>query len=121
MATERIKSFKEFWPFYLGEHSLPLTRAIHFVGTTLALLQIVYATVSLTWQPLVGALISAYFCAWTSHFFVEKNRPATFSYPLWSLIADWRMWALMAVRKLDGELKRFQIVARTTPGVAVKS
>ena len=121
MANERIKTFEEFWPFYLGEHSLAATRAVHFVGTSLALLQLVYAVVSMTWQPLVGALISAYFCAWVSHFFIEKNRPATFSYPAWSFVADWRMWALMAVRKLDGELKRFNIVPRTMQALSVKN
>ena len=123
MTTERIKTYREFWPFYLGEHSLPLTRAVHFVGTTLAAAQLIYALVSMTWQPLIGAVISAYFCAWTSHFFIEKNRPATFTYPGWSFISDWRMWALMAVRKLDGELKRFGIVPRSksVAGEPVKS
>ena len=121
MAPGRITTFAEFWPFYLGEHSPPLTRALHFVGTTLALAQLIYAAVSMTWQPLIGALLSGYFWAWISHFFIEKNRPATFTYPLWSFVSDWRMWALMAVRRLDGELTRFHIVPKTTGGVPVKS
>ena len=121
MSTERLKTFKEFWPFYLGEHSLPLTRQVHFLGTTLAALQIIWAIVSMTWQPLIGALISAYFCAWTSHFLIEKNRPATFTYPFWSFAADWRMWALMGTFKLDAELKKFSIVPKQTAGQAVKS
>ena len=121
-APERIKTFEAFWPFYLGEHSLPLTRALHFVGTTIAALLVVTAIFTMTWQPLIGAIISGYFWAWVSHYFVEKNRPATFSYPAWSFIADWRMWALMALRKLDGELKRHNITPKTTsPAAAVKS
>ena len=119
--SERIRTFATFWPFYLGEHSLPLTRALHFIGTSLALLQLIYAIVSMTWQPLIGALLCGYFWAWIAHFFVEKNRPATFTYPLYSFIADWRMWALMAVRKLDGELKRCGVTPRATAGVPVKS
>src|SRR4051812_24030095 len=121
MSSERIKSYAEFWPFYLGEHSLPLTRALHFVGTSLALTQLIYAVVSMTWQPLVGALISGYFWAWIAHFFIEKNRPATFTYPLWSFIADWKMWALMLTRRLEPELKRLGIAPKTTAAVAVKS
>lgn len=113
-SGERIKTFQEFWPFYLGEHSLPLTRALHFVGTTIALLMIVNAIVTLTWQPLIGALISGYFWAWISHFFVEKNRPATFTYPLWSFVSDWKMWALMLVRKLGPELDRLGIKPKNT-------
>jgi hypothetical protein len=111
--SERIKTYEAFWPFYLGEHSLPLTRAVHFVGTTIAALLLVTAIVTLTWQPLIGALVSAYSCAWISHFFIEKNRPATFTYPAWSFVSDWRMWALMAVRRLDPELKRFNITPKS--------
>ena len=117
----RIQTFEKFWPFYLGEHSLPLTRQVHFVGTTLAFIQLVYALFIMSWQPLLGALISAYFCAWVSHFFIEKNRPATFTYPIWSFVGDWRMWALTLARQLDKELKKYGIVPRTTAGVPVKS
>lgn len=118
----RIQTYEKFWPFYLGEHSLPLTRALHFVGTTIAAILLVNAIVTMTWQPAVGALVSGYFWAWISHFFVEKNRPATFTYPLWSFISDWRMWALMAVRRLGPELDKHGIVPKTTaPAAAVKN
>ena len=121
MTPERITTLEEFWPFYLGEHSRPLTRALHFFGTSLALLQLVYAIVTLSWEPLVAAVISAYFCAWASHFFIEKNRPATFSYPLWSFVCDWRMWAAMAVGRLDEDLKKYGVVPKTAQNLAVKS
>ena len=100
MATERIQTFAAFWPYYLGEHKSPLCRHLHFLGTTLAVSQLVLAIVTLTPLFLLGALLSGYFWAWIGHFFVEKNRPATFTYPLWSLAADFKMWALMLRGKL---------------------
>lgn len=100
MATERIQTFAEFWPYYLGEHRNPLCRHLHFLGTTLAVVQLALAIVTLTPLFLLGALVSGYFWAWIGHFFVEKNRPATFTYPLWSLGADFKMWALMLRGKL---------------------
>lgn len=99
-------SFEAFWPFYLGEHSLPLTRRFHFVGTTIALINLVLAAVHAAPFYVLSALVSGYAFAWVSHFFIEKNRPATFTYPLWSFLADWRMWALMLVGRLEPELRR---------------
>lgn len=115
-AKERIQSWEAFWPFYLGEHSLPATRWLHFVGTTIALVNLVSAVVTLTPWYVLSALLSGYFFAWVSHFFIEKNRPATFTYPGWSFAGDWKMWAMMATGRLDGELKRLGI----TPKSAVK-
>jgi hypothetical protein len=106
-------TFEAFWPFYLGEHSLPATRWVHFVGTTIALMNLVLAVVYLARQYLFSALFSGYLFAWVSHFFIEKNRPATFTYPRWSFIADWKMWALMATGRLGAELARHQIVPKT--------
>jgi len=113
MTTKTITTFEAFWPFYLGEHSLPVTRWFHFVGTTLALLNLVSAVVFLSPMYGVSALLSGYAFAWVSHFFIEKNRPATFTYPLWSFIADWKMWAFMATGRLNAELSKFDIVPKT--------
>ncbi len=107
-----LTSFEAFWPFYLGEHSLPVTRWMHFVGTTIALLNLIWAVVYLAPTYIISALISGYFFAWVSHFFVEKNRPATFTYPLWSFAADWKMWAMMATGKLGAELAKHNIVPK---------
>src|SRR5262245_22312876 len=85
----RFASFSEFWPFYLGEHSRPLTRAFHFAGTNVALLLIVLAVVAGRPWLLLVALAVGYGLSWVGHFFVEKNRPATFRYPLWSFAGDW--------------------------------
>lgn len=110
---KKLTSFETFWPFYLGEHSLPATRWIHFVGTTIAALNLVMAVVYLAPYYVLSALFSGYLFAWVSHFFVEKNRPATFTYPAWSFIADWRMWALMATGRLGAELTKHSIVPKT--------
>jgi len=101
MVGERYRSFAEFWPFYLGEHSRPLTRALHFAGTSAALALAVAAAVRGEPRLLAVALVVAYGLAWVAHFFVEHNRPATFRYPLWSFAADWKMWALMLTGRLE--------------------
>jgi hypothetical protein len=112
--VKKYTSFETFWPFYLGEHSLPITRWFHFVGTTLALINLICAVVFLAPSYILSALLSGYFFAWVSHFFLEKNRPATFTYPVWSFIADWKMWAMMATGKLGAELQKLQITPKST-------
>ena len=103
---QRYTSFAEFWPFYLREHSRALTRAWHYVGTSLVVL--LALAVLLTGNFLLFAMmpVAGYFFAWVAHFGVEKNRPATFKYPLWSLGADWKMWWLWLTRRLKPELER---------------
>jgi hypothetical protein len=98
-------SYEEFWPFYLREHSNPVTRALHFTGTNLALGAIMAGILVTPWW-LVAALPAGYLLAWAGHVFFERNRPATFSYPLWSLRADFRMWSYMWRRRLGEELRR---------------
>ena len=100
------QTFEEFWPYYVREHSLPLTRRFHFVGTLLALICVVVAAV-VSWQFLLIALVAGYGPAWVAHFFIEKNRPATFTYPVWSLLADFRMFWLMATGRMDAEVARY--------------
>jgi hypothetical protein len=106
VSGERIGSFAEFWPYYLGEHRRPGTRALHLIGTTLALGFLVVAVVQRLPWLLLGALLSGYAFAWVGHFAVEHNRPATFRYPMWSLAADWKMWGLAVTGGLGPELRR---------------
>ncbi|WP_265528300.1 DUF962 domain-containing protein [Sphingomicrobium marinum] len=100
------QSFDAFWLYYLREHSRPQTRALHYFGTTLV---VAIAIVAILRGPLWMLLlmpIAGYFFAWVGHFGVEKNRPATFTYPLWSLQADFKMWWLWLTRRLGPELER---------------
>jgi hypothetical protein len=104
--AERIATYRDFWPYYLREHAKPETRAIHYVGTTLATASLIalIATGSLWFIPAI--LIGGYGPAWIGHFFIEKNRPATFTYPLWSLFSDYRMAFAWVTGRLSGELAR---------------
>jgi hypothetical protein len=101
-----MRTFAEFWPFYLREHSQPATRVLHLVGTTLSLLLVLCALALRRPWLFLGAAVCGYAFAWVGHFFVEHNRPATFKYPLWSLAADWKMWALALRGRLEPELRR---------------
>ncbi|MBO9667191.1 MAG: DUF962 domain-containing protein [Bdellovibrio sp.] len=95
-----MNSFKEFWPFYLQEHSHPTNRRLHFVGTLLVHFIIIYALVNELWIALWLLPAIGYGFAWVGHFIIEKNRPATFKHPLWSLIGDFKMFYLMCTGKL---------------------
>jgi len=103
---ERLKTFEEFWPFYVSQHSLPITRALHFAGTTMVLAALAIAVLRLSPLWVLAALPLGYGPAWIGHFFFEKNRPATFTYPWWSLRGDFRMWRLMLMGKMGPEVER---------------
>ncbi|MXO85928.1 DUF962 domain-containing protein [Altererythrobacter aurantiacus] len=102
----KYQDFASFWPFYLREHSKPRTRALHYVGTSLVVALAIYAVISGRWWFLAAMPVAGYFFAWVAHFTVEKNRPATFTYPLWSLAADFRMWWLWLTGRLGRELEK---------------
>ena len=104
--SERYATFAEFWPFYLREHSRPQTRALHYLGTTLVVLMAIVAIVTGPLILLLALPVAGYFFAWIAHFGVEKNRPATFTYPLWSLKADFKMWWLWLTGRLGPELRK---------------
>ena len=89
---KRYTSFREFYPFYLSEHANRTCRRLHFVGSllVLAIIFLAMATADARWLWL--APIAGYGFAWAGHFFFEKNRPATFTHPLYSLIGDWAMF-----------------------------
>lgn len=104
--SNRITSYDAFFLFYLREHARPATRRWHYAGTALviAIALALVATGNLLWLPVV--LLAGYGPAWISHFFIEKNRPATFRHPFWSLISDFRMFGLWITGRLGPWLKR---------------
>jgi hypothetical protein len=108
MAQQEIKSFAEFWPFYVEEHSRPATRALHFAGTATGLACVVALAANGKWKWLPLALIPGYAAAWAGHFLIEKNRPATFKYPLWSFLADQKMFGLMLTRRMEEEVEKLK-------------
>lgn len=90
--TEPFRSFSEFYPFYLSEHSNRTSRRLHFVGTSIALVLLVAALGLQLWWLIAVALVEGYAFAWVGHFFFEHNKPATFKYPRFSFMGDWRLW-----------------------------
>lgn len=93
MSTRTFASFAEFYPFYLGEHRNRTCRRLHFVGLTLVIVCLGMLLYSGRMHYLLYALLCGYGFAWIGHFFFEKNRPATFKHPLYSLAGDWVMYA----------------------------
>ena len=101
-----MNSYREFWPFYVNQHLKAGTRLLHFIGTSAAVLCIIAAIISQAWWLLLIAPLVSYGPAWIAHFFVERNRPATFTYPLWSLIGDFHMYGLMWTGRMEPEIRR---------------
>ncbi|AYN17331.1 DUF962 domain-containing protein [Pseudomonas monteilii] len=99
--TAQFRSFAEFYPYYLGEHSNPTCRRLHFVGTSLVIALLAYTIGSGKWLLLLAVPLFGYGFAWVGHFFFEKNRPATFTYPLYSLIGDFVMFRDILLGKIS--------------------
>ena len=97
---QRYQSFNEFYPFYLSQHQHPVCRQLHFIGSALILLILAYSLYTQQFIWLISLPIIGYGFAWVGHFIFEKNRPATFTYPLWSLMGDWKMFWQILTRQL---------------------
>ena len=90
--ADQYGSFRDFYPDYLAEHRNPVSRRLHFIGTLLVLATLVYAAVTGRWAWLAAAPVFGYAFAWVGHFAFERNRPATFRHPLYSLAGDFVMF-----------------------------
>jgi hypothetical protein len=102
----RIATFREFWPYYVREHRKPITRALHFIGSTFVLAIVAAATVTGRPWLLLAMPVVGYGFAWVGHFGFEKNRPATFKYPVYSFIGDWVMYGKILSGTMRAEVER---------------
>jgi hypothetical protein len=110
MSRREIKSFEEFWPHYVAEHSQPGTRTLHLAGTTAGVVCAASLIARGKWRWLPLALIPGYAAAWAGHFLIEHNKPATFEHPLWSFIGDWKMMRMIVTGEMDAEVERVKQV-----------
>lgn len=109
-----FSSFEAFWPHYVREHRDPRNRRLHVVGTSAALTAVALGVLRRRPGLVALAPVCGYLPAWCGHFFVEKNRPATFDHPLWSLRADFVMFRMVLAGTMDAEVER--CVAAPTQG-----
>lgn len=99
-TAERFTRFADFYPFYLAEHSNLTCRRLHYVGSLLVLGILAYGLSTQQWLWLLAMPLAGYGFAWVGHFVFEKNRPATFQYPLYSFLGDWVMLKDMLTGKI---------------------
>ena len=99
-VAKKYDSFAEFYPFYLSEHSDPTCRRLHFVGSSLALVCLALLVITRNPWWLLAGLLCGYGFAWVGHFVFEKNQPASFKQPLYSLMGDWKMFLQIATGKI---------------------
>jgi hypothetical protein len=104
VSDRRIATYPQFWHYYLREHARAATRAWHYLGTSLTILCLIGAIAFRQPWLAAAAVIVGYGPAWLGHFTCERNKPATFRYPLWSLYSDFRMFAAWLLGRLPREL-----------------
>jgi hypothetical protein len=99
------QTLADFYPYYLTEHRNPTSRRLHFMGTALFLGILCYAILTEQWQLLMAVPLVGYGFAWVGHFFFEKNKPATFRYPLFSLMSDFIMFWHILTGQIEDKLR----------------
>ena len=111
MSEKAYQSYQEFYPFYLSQHLDPTCRGLHYIGTTLVIGVLLYALFTQSYLVLLALPVCGYFFAWVGHFGYEKNKPATFTYPLWSLIGDFQMYFEFLTGRLEQRLQEVRQMA----------
>jgi hypothetical protein len=106
LRDPELKTITQFWPFYLREHRHPLNRRLHFVGTGWVFLMLIFALATENLQWLWALPVIGYGFAWVGHFFIERNKPATFKHPFKSLACDFIMFWYFLTGRLEGELAK---------------
>lgn len=104
--TTNPTNFDEFWDFYVSEHSLPMTRILHFIGTSMGIALLVLFVARGRWFYFPIFFFVGYGFAWFAHFVIEKNKPASFRFPFWSFISDFKMMWYMATGRMGIEIDR---------------
>ena len=113
--TTNPTNYTEFWDFYVSEHSLPMTRVLHFIGTSLGIALLVFFIARGQWYLFPAFFVVGYAFAWFAHFVVEKNKPASFRFPLWSFLSDFKMMWFMATGRMSREVERVNGETYTDP------
>lgn len=108
----QFTSFREFWPYYVGEHRKPLCRGLHYAGTGAALVVLGWGIVTRDWWSLLLAPILGYGLSWFAHVAIERNRPATWGWARWSLMADFKMLLLALTGRMRREVERLERLER---------
>jgi hypothetical protein len=118
-VDQKLTSYEAFWPFYVSQHLDPTNRRLHFTGTTLVIAAFAAGILD---RPLwlLAVPLAGYGFAWIGHFFSERNKPATFTYPLWSLRADFRMYRLILLGRMGPEIARANLAFPSAPGAYSK-
>ena len=110
MDEKKYTSFRTFYPYYLTEHRNPVSRKLHFIGTALVILCLIAGIITGRWVLLIIIPLCGYGFAWFGHFFFEKNKPATFKYPFYSLGSDFVMFWHILTGKLEQKLKEAESI-----------
>jgi len=97
---KKYRTFAEFYPFYLSQHQNTVCRRLHYIAAGIIVFLVAYILCSSQWSLLWLVPVIGYGFAWTGHFFFEKNKPATFTYPFYSLLGDWVMFKDMLIGKI---------------------
>ncbi|MEO7660620.1 MAG: DUF962 domain-containing protein [Pyrinomonadaceae bacterium] len=105
MTTNPI-NYTEFWDFYVSEHSKPMTRLLHLIGTASGIALLIYFVARGQWYLFPSFFVVGYAFAWFAHFVVEKNKPASFRFPFWSFISDFKMIGYMLTGRMAAEVER---------------